>query len=133
MTEIANLATGELNDYQPMNPLELEYLIVEIGNRLEASVPALRDLWAARYAAERELIEAEAKALLRSTFGTVTERRAESRLSTLEVRRKFDDAKEILHAAEALQKALQARLFGMQNLNRVQGSAYNAGGIGVGR
>ncbi|MCI2959522.1 hypothetical protein MN032_17695 [Agromyces atrinae] len=130
MTEIANVATGELVTYEPLSPIELEALIVEIGHRLEASVPALKQMWANRYAAERALIEGKAKAVLRSKADTVTEKRAEADLATLELRREFDDAKEILHAAEELQKALQARLFGMQNINRVVATLYNAGGNG---
>jgi len=128
MTEIANLETGELVDYEPLNPIELEYLIVEIGKRLEASIPAIKQMWSDRYAAERKLIEAHAKAMLSSKQSTVAMARKEADLSTLELKREFDDAKTILHAAEELQKALQARLFGMQNINRVVATLYNAGG-----
>ncbi|WP_350347225.1 hypothetical protein ABIQ69_11350 [Agromyces sp. G08B096] len=128
MTELANLETGELVDYEPMNPVELEYLIVEIGKRLEASVPAIKQMWADRYTAEREFIEGHARAMLQSGQSTVAMARKEADLSTLELKRKFDDAKTILHAAEELQKALQARLFGMQNINRVIATLYNSGG-----
>ncbi len=130
MTEIAALTSGELIDYEPMNPLEIEQAIRAIGERLEASVPVIRDLWSNRYATERALIEARAKAVMRSTAGTVTEKRAEADLATLELRRQHDDAKEVLHAAEELQSALKARMFGFQNINRVQAALYNASGVG---
>jgi len=128
VTEIANVETGELVDYEPLSPIELEHLIVEIGKRLEASIPAIRRMWSDRYATERAFIEGHAKAMLMSKQDTVAMARKEADLATLELKRAFDDAKTILHAAEELQKALQARLFGMQNINRVVASLYNAGG-----
>ncbi|SFN66801.1 hypothetical protein [Mycetocola miduiensis] len=126
--EIANLAADDLVTYQPMHPLDIEQAIRAIGERLEASIPALKELWEKRYAAERALIKAKAETMLRSKYDTVAEKRAEAELATLELRREFDAAKEILHAAEELQKALQARMFGFQNINRVQASLYNMGG-----
>lgn len=128
MTEIANMETGELINYEPMHPLEIEQAIRAIGERLEASVPALRDMWAKRYATERALIEARAKAVIRSNASSVTERRSEADLATMDLRRQHDDAKEILHAAEELQAALKARMFGFQNINRVQAALYNVSG-----
>lgn len=130
MPEVANLSTGELVDYQPVSPMELELLIREVGDRLEKAVPVLRDLWAARYGAEREFIEGHAKAMLMSKQSTVALARKEADLATLELKRAFDDAKTILHAAEQLQKALAARLMGYQNLNKVQAAAFSAGGVG---
>ncbi|WP_087137272.1 hypothetical protein [Mycetocola reblochoni] len=126
---MTNLQTGELVEFQPHTPQELEHLITEIGHRLEQSVPVLRDLWDARYATEREFIAAHAKEMLRSRQDAVALRRKEADLATMDLKRAFDDAKATLHAAEALQKALQARLFGMQNINRVVASLYNASGV----
>ena len=126
--EIANMATGELTTYEPMHPLEIEQAIRAIGERLEMAVPVLKELWEKRYAAERKLIEGKARSILTSKAATVTEKRAESDLATLELRREFDAAKEILHAAEELQKALTSRLYGFQNINRVQATLYNVGG-----
>ncbi|WP_167131952.1 hypothetical protein [Paramicrobacterium chengjingii] len=130
MNEVANMQTGELVDYRPLNPADLEQLIVEIGDRLEQSVPALREMWAERYLKEREFIEAHAKAMLTSKQATVAMARKEADLATMAYKQAFDDAKTTLHAAEVLQKALQSRLFGMQNINRVVASLYNAGGVG---
>jgi hypothetical protein len=130
MPEIANMSTGELIDYTPLSPMELELLIRELGDRLEKAVPVIRQLWADRYAAERKFIEERAKAMLRSKADTVTEKRAEADLASLEYKHDFDNAKEVLHAAEELQKALTAKLYGFLNLNKVQAAAYNASGIG---
>lgn len=130
MTDIANATSGELIEYRPVSPLELEILIREIGDRLEHAVPVLRDLWAKRYAAERAYIEGHAKSMLQSKHDSVTMARKEADLATLELKRQFDDAKEILHAAEALQKALSSKLMGFQNINKVNGSAFSAGGVG---
>ena len=129
-TEIANLRTGELVNYEPVGPLELEMLIREIGDRLENAVPVIKDLWAKRYAAERKYIEERAKALMRSKEPMVTRQRAEADLATMQYKHDFDDAKEILHAAEELQKALTSKLYGYLNLNKVQATAYQVGGIG---
>lgn len=118
------LTNGEVVDYDPVTPIELEFLIQELGKRLESAVPVIKQLWKARYDAERTLIEEKAKAVLRSNASSVTEKRAEADLSTMTFRRDFDAAKEILHAAEELQKALSSRLMGLQNLNKVLGQSY---------
>ena len=125
---IANLQTGELVDYEPVSPMELELIIREIGERLEAAVPVLKAMWHDRYAAERSMIEARAKAMLLSQQPTVTEKRAEADLAALPYRLDFDLKKETLHAGEELQKALTAKLYGYLNLNKVQSAAYQAGG-----
>lgn len=127
MTEVANLQTGELINYEPISPMEIEMLIREIGERLENAVPVLKELYNARYAAERKWIEERAKAMLRSKESTVTRQRAEADLAALPFKHQFDDAKEILHAAEHLQKALQSKLFGYLNLNKAQSAAYIGG------
>lgn len=130
MNDITNMATGEIVNYEPVGPLELEQLIREIGDRLENAVPVIKELWGKRYQAERDFIEARAKAMMRSTETSVTLKRAESDLATLPQKHAFDDAKEILHAAEELQKALTSRLYGYLNINKTQSAAYMAGGFG---
>ena len=130
MNDIANLDTGELVDYEPVSPMELELVIRTIGDRLERSVPALKQMWHERYEAERDLIKARATALLNSKADTVTEKRAEADLAAMPYRLEFDLKKETLHAAEELQKALTAKLYGYLNLNKAQASAYAAGGVG---
>lgn len=130
MTEVANLSTGEILNYEPLGPLDLEVMIRDLGDRLENAVPVIRDLWAARYASERALIEERAKAVLRSKADTVTEKRAEADIATIQLRHDFDAAKETLHAAEELQKALTAKLYGLLNLNKAHMTAYQVGGVG---
>jgi hypothetical protein len=93
-------------------------------------VPALKQLWGNRYHTERVYIEAKAKALMRSKETTVARQRAEADLATMQQKNDFDDAKEILHAAEALQKALTSKLYGYLNLNKVLATAYQVGGVG---
>jgi len=130
MNEISNLETGEIVNYEPVGPVELEQLIRAIGDRLEDAVPAIKHLWAERYRTERDYIEGKAKAMLRSKESSVTMKRADADLATMQQKNDFDDAKEILHAAEALQKALSSKLMGYLNLNKVLSSAYMAGGVG---
>jgi pyruvate-formate lyase len=128
--EVANIPTADLVNYEPVGPLELEQLIREVGDRLENAVPVIKELWGQRYRAEREYISARAKALMRSNESSVTRQRAEADLATMQQKNDFDDAKEILHAAEELQKALTSKLYGYLNLNKAQASAYMAGGVG---
>jgi len=128
--EIANLTTGELTNYEPVGPLELEQLIREVGDRLEHAVPVIKELWARRYQAERTYIEAKAKAVMRSKETTVMRQRAEADLATMQQKNDFDDAKEILHAAEALQKALTSKMYGYMNISKAVTATYHAGGIG---
>lgn len=130
MNTVANLSTGEIVDFEPANPLELEMIIRELGDRLERAVPVIKQLWHDRYAAERKLIEEKAKAMLRSKESTVAEKRAEADLATIQHRYDFDAAKETLHAAEELQKALTAKLYGYLNLNKTLAAAYQVGGVG---
>ncbi|TFC92069.1 MULTISPECIES: hypothetical protein [Cryobacterium] len=127
--EVSTIPDADLVNYQPVGPLELEQLIREVGDRLENAVPIIKELWARRYAAEREFISARAKALMRSSERSVTRQRAEADLATMQQKNDFDDAKEILHAAEELQKALTSKLYGFLNLNKVQSAAYMAGGF----
>lgn len=127
-TDIMNRETGELLDYEPVSPMELEMLIRTISDRLEAAVPVLKQMWHERYQAERDLIKARATAMLQSNAATVTEKRAEADLAALPFRLEFDLKKESLHAAEELQKALTAKLYGYLNLNKVQSAAYTGGG-----
>ena len=130
MTDIANLSTGEIVEDEPVSPLELEMMIRELGDRLERAVPVIKQLWADRYSAERKYIEERAKAVIRSTEPTVTRQRAEADLASLPYKHDFDSAKETLHAAEELQKALTAKLYGYLNLNKVNAAAYQVGGVG---
>jgi len=123
-----NRETCELLDYEPVSPMELEMLIRTISDRLEAAVPVLKQMWHERYQAERDLIKARATAMLQSNAATVTEKRAEADLAALPFRLEFDLKKESLHAAEELQKALTAKLYGYLNLNKVQSAAYMGGG-----
>lgn len=128
MTEIANLSSGEILEFEPMGPVELEFVIRELGDRLENAVPVLKQMWHDRYEAERNLIENRAKAMLSSKAATVTEKRAEADIAALPYRLEFDLKKEVLHAAEELQKALTAKLYGYLNLNKALASSYNASG-----
>lgn len=127
-TDIMNRETGELLAYEPVSPMELEMLIRTISDRLEQAVPVLKQMWHERYQAERDMIKARATAMLQSNAATVTEKRAEADLAALPYRLEFDLKKESLHAAEELQKALTAKLYGYLNLNKVQSAAYMGGG-----
>jgi hypothetical protein len=129
-TEIASLETGELLTYEPLDPGEIELIIRVLGDRLENAVPRIKQMWHDRYEAERAMIEARAKAMITSRQPTVTEKRAEADLAALPYRLDFDLKKETLHAAEELQKALTAKLYGYLNINKALASSYVVGGHG---
>lgn len=128
MNEIAELKDKELLEYAPLNPVELEFLIRELADRVEKAVPVIKHLWETRYAKEREWIHTRSVAMLTDQYSTVAEKRAYADLAALEVLQDFQAAKTNLHAAQELQKALQAKLYGFLNLNKAVTAAYQAGG-----
>ena len=83
MTEIVHAVTGEVFDYQPVSPLEVEYIIREIGDRLERSVPILDELQRERYAAESAYSAAFETAKLSSKQEMYSDRRSEAKLACL--------------------------------------------------
>lgn len=111
-------ADQDLLAREPRSQAELEALITSLGLRLEQAVPTIRNLLRERYAAERTLRDARARALIASKAPTVAEKRAEADIATLPQQLEVDLRREALHAAEALQAALTARLNGLLNLNR---------------
>lgn len=116
----------DILDRVPLDPVELEFMIQELSDRLERSVPVLRDLWEQRYQTEREYIRIKGEALLNATGYTVAEKRAEADLTAMEAMESWQAAKTTLHAAEELQKALRAKLYGLLNLNKSVTATYQA-------
>lgn len=130
MPDVVHLTTGELIDYQPVSSVEIEFIIREIGDRLELAVGVLDQLQRARYDAEEEYSRAFETAKLSSTRPLYNERIAEAKLACLPKMRELNEAKAKLHHAEHLQDALKSKLMGYQNINKVNGAAYGAGGVG---
>jgi hypothetical protein len=130
MTEIVHAPTGELIDYQPVSSLEIEFIIREIGDRLESAVLVLDQLQRGRYDAEEEYSRAFETAKLTAKYPTYNDRIAAARLECLPLLRLVNEAKAKLHHAEHLQDALKSKLMGYQNINKVNGAAYSVGGVG---
>jgi hypothetical protein len=130
MNEIIHAATGELIDYRPVSPVEVEFIIREIADRIERAPLILDELQRARYAAEAKYSEAFETAKIIGKASTYSDRRAEAILSCLPLQRELDEAKAKLHHAENLQDALKAKLMGYQNINKVNSAAYGAAGMG---
>lgn len=128
MSEIANLTTGELVTYEPASPVELEYTIRAIGERLEHAVGVIDALQRGRYDAEAEYSRALETAKLSSSRATYSDRRAEAILACLPKFRELNEAKAKLHHAENLQDALGKRLSGLQTIAKTLATAYNASG-----
>jgi hypothetical protein len=130
VTEIVHAVTGELLEYQPVSPIEIEFIIREIGDRLERAVPILDQLQRERYEAESAYSKAFETAKLTSKREMYSDRRSEAKLACLPQELALNEAKAKLHHAERLQDALKAKLMGYQNINKVNGAAYSAGGAG---
>jgi hypothetical protein len=109
-----------------VSPIEVEYIIRELADRLERAVPVIDDLQRKRYAAEADYSEAFEKAKLTSKQEMYSDRRSEARLACLPLQRDLDEIKAQLHHAERLQEALQAKLIGYQSINKALGVAYGA-------
>lgn len=130
MGEIVHAVNGEILDYRPVSPVEVEYIIRELGDRLERAVPILDELQRARYTAEEEYSRQFEMAKLQSKRELYNERIAEAKLACLPYMHALNEAKAKLHHAERLQDALKAKLMGYQNINKVNGAAFQVGGIG---
>lgn len=130
MTELIHDLTGEVIDYRPVSPVEVEYIIRILGDRLEAAVPVLDELQRKRYEAEEEYSRTFEMAKFESKRDLYNDRLAEARLAALPQLRALNEAKAQLHHAERLQDALKAKLMGYQNINKVNGHAIQVGGIG---
>lgn len=128
MTEVVHAPTGELIDYQPVSPIEIEYIIRELSERLERATVVIDELQRARYDAEEEYSRSFETAKLQSRRDLYNERIAEAKLACLPKLHDLNEAKAKLHHAEHLQDALKAKLMGYQNINKVQAAAYSGGG-----
>lgn len=130
MNEISEMSTGELINYQPISPVEVEFIIRALGDRLEAAVPVLDKLQRAKYEAEEEYSRTFEMAKFESRRDLYNDRLAEARLAALPQMRALNEAKAQLHHAEHLQKALSSKLMGYQNINKVNGHAVQVGATG---
>lgn len=130
MTELVHGTTGEVIEYQPVSPLEVEYIIRELGDRIERSVKILDQLQRARYDAETEYSKAFEQAKLTSKREMYSDRRSEAKIACLPLEREVNEAKAKLHHAERLQDALGRKLSGYQTIKKGLEAAYGAGGVG---
>lgn len=102
MAELVHAVTGEIIDYQPVSPVEVEFIIREIGDRLERAVLILDELQRARYDAESAYSAAVETAKLTSKQTMYSDRRSEAKISCLPLEREMNEAKAKLHHAEKL-------------------------------
>lgn len=130
MTELVHISTGELIDYQPVTSIEIEFIIREIGDRLEAAVQVIDKLQHERYDAEVAYSKAFETAKLTGKYDLYSDRRSHALLECLPLMRELNEAKAKLHHAENLQEALNSKLMGYQNINKVNAAAYSVGGVG---
>jgi hypothetical protein len=126
MTELIHSVTGEVLDYVPANPVEVEYIIRELADRLERAVPILDDLQKKRYEAETAYSAAFETAKLTSKAEMYSDRRSEAKIACLGLERELNEIKAQLHHAERLQDALKAKLSGYQTISKSVQSAYGS-------
>jgi hypothetical protein len=128
--DVIHATSGELIEYRPVSSLELEYIIRELGDRIERSVIVLDELQRGRYDAEAKYSEAFEMAKQNNKSAMYSDRRSQAIIACLPIQREVNEAKAKLHHAEKLQAALMAKLMGYQNINKVNASAYGVGGVG---
>lgn len=126
MTELIHSVTGEVLDYVPANPVEVEYIIRELADRLERAVPILDDLQKKRYEAETAYSAAFETAKLTSKAEMYSDRRSEAKIACLGLERELNEVKAQLHHAERLQEALKAKLSGYQTISKSVQAAYGS-------
>jgi len=120
-------ADGEILHFDPTNPPELEQAIVALGQRLEELPGELAALNEAKYDAERAWQRKRNAALDRliaeAPKAPVTQARARAELEAADERQKADVAKTAWHYATDSLKTIQARYYGLLNLNKANHAA----------
>lgn len=124
--------TGEMVQYQPTNPIEMEFIIRELTDFLEEMPGRLEQLNQERYAAEREWSRRRNTALAQHSKNMpVTAARALAEVEALPEMERLHNAKAAWHYADDSMKALTSKLYGLLNINKGVQAAYR--GYGVGR
>lgn len=114
-----HMTTGQVLQYEPLTPLEIQYAIEEIQAALDRYAAVYPHLKHEEYATERAYITKKAQArLLAPAGGYDRDRAAYAEAESMPELEAWHLAKEKRHAADALEKALRSKLFGYLNMNK---------------
>jgi hypothetical protein len=118
--------SGELINFVPSNPVEMEFIIKELSDLLEQMPAKMLELNEARYDAERAWSRRKNTALAQhAKNNSVTVARALAEVESLVEREAADNAKAAWHYADDTMKALTSKLYGLLNVNKGIQAAYN--------
>ena len=130
--EVIKSRTGEMVQYQPTNPIEMEFIIRELTDFIEDMPGRLERLNEERYTAERDWSRRRNTALAQHAKNMpVTAARALAEVEALPELERLHNAKAAWHFADDSMKALTSKLYGLLNINKGVQAAYR--GYGVGR
>jgi hypothetical protein len=118
--------SGDLINFVPSNPVEMEYIIKELTDLLEQMPAKMLELNETRYDAERDWSRRKNTALAQhAKNNSVTVARALAEVESLVERQAADNAKAAWHYADDTMKALTSKLYGLLNVNKGIQAAYN--------
>jgi hypothetical protein len=121
---------GEVIQFVPANPVEMEYLISELSNMLEQMPAKLLQLNENRYAAERAYSRRKNTAMAaHAKNNSVTVARALAEVEALTELEEVHNAKAAWHYADDSMRALTSKLYGLLNVNKGVQAAYNTSGF----
>lgn len=110
---------------EPLNPVDIETHILDTINRLAKSVRYFSDAEAAKYAAERALVDAFAMEWALHE-GTQFAKRYHADRATMPQRKARDDAIVLFNKVKNEAENLRGELFAFQNLNNSVSAMYGA-------
>lgn len=129
--DIIRAKTGELVQFRPTNPVEMEFIIRELTDFIEEMPSKLEALNQVRYEAERAWSRRRNTALAaHSKNMSVTAARALAEVEALTELEALHNAKAAWHYADDSMRALTTKLYGLLNINKGVQAAYRSYGVG---
>ncbi len=124
-----HLTTSEALAFQPRTPVEMEYVIEELGQSLDRAAVALGELIDLRYEAETAYVRAKSEARTQAPGGFAADKTAYADLHSIDELEHLNNCKAALHKCEALERVVRDRLMSALNLNKSVTTAYNGAGM----
>ncbi len=119
--------SGEMIQFVPANPVEMEYLITELTTLVEQMPGKLLELNEIRYDAERAWSRRRNTSLaMHSKSMPITAARALAEVESMPELEALHNAKAAWHYADDTLKALTTKLYANLNINKGVQAAYNS-------
>lgn len=122
------ISTADLLAAKPVSAHDIAVMIAQLGDRISDGVTVLDELLRARYDAEEAYSTALEKSRLSAPHVMLTDRRSAAKVETADLLHEVNQAKALLHHAENLQRAMEAKLSGYQTIAKLHIAAYGAAG-----